>query len=256
LFFLGIAEYLITVPALQFLLGERGPTSALVAICVSIASVAYAHIMGASLKERLNKARPQTSSATFLPIITTSLLVSTISFLSYIRGAYTSQTAGNLSQLSEDSRIWFLTLMYVVVQLTFISLGVYLAFLHHSEIESKKLRSEVVRFVWSIRLKTNLRKIAHTKAQLNKLEMQINQFEKQGQLILTSQINKLLAMYEEMCALYRSSNIHARKDELDGSHISLQEQKILFGSSLENQISLSFQKTEGTDSERLEALSR
>jgi hypothetical protein len=33
----------------------------------------------------------------------------------------------------------------------------------------------------------------------------------------------LQAQYAEVCAIYRDANIHARKDEIDGAHISFDE---------------------------------
>lgn len=227
LFFIGIAEYVITVPALQFLLGERGATAALAAFCISVASVGFAHVFGGALKERMNRAKPQTGIATIIPAVLVTLMTLTILYLSYIRGAYVNETAGNLNQIDSEMRVWFLTGLYTVMQAMFISLGTYLAFLHHSEVESKYFRAIAVRLYWNYISKKNLREIAKISSMLERVNRGLSNHDQQEKVILLSEIEKYQSLYEEACAIYRSANIHARKDELNGAHEALQELAIV-----------------------------
>ena len=48
--------------------------------------------------------------------------------------------------------------------------------------------------------------------------------------VLESKKILLRAQYEEVCAIYRDSNIHARRDEMDGAHISLKSLELDFRS--------------------------
>ena len=52
---LGYGEFLITVPALRFLLGERNATATIVAGSVSFLTIATAHALGISLKTKLDR---------------------------------------------------------------------------------------------------------------------------------------------------------------------------------------------------------
>jgi hypothetical protein len=44
--------------------------------------------------------------------------------------------------------------------------------------------------------------------------------------VLSSRLQLLIAQYREVCAVYRDANIHARRDEIHGSHPSLLEEPL------------------------------
>jgi len=46
--------------------------------------------------------------------------------------------------------------------------------------------------------------------------------------VLESKKILLRAQYEEVCAIYRDANIHARRDEMNGAHISLRPLELDF----------------------------
>jgi len=54
----------------------------------------------------------------------------------------------------------------------------------------------------------------------------LDKLVEQEKVVLESKLNLLSAQYREVCAVYRDSNIHNRRDELDGAHPALKEDEL------------------------------
>ena len=220
---LGSGEFLITAPALRFLLGDNSASANLVAFAVSVLSMAAAHVIGISLKTKLDRSRPQTKLVTVILSIVVSLLVMSVLYLSYIRAAKGIGVAGNLAEIPTSLRLEFLWGLYTILQFTFIAVGSYLSFMHHSETESalgKAKRYYFYRRYLANRMEKKRRKQGASVAEAN---LSMEKLVEQEKVVLESRLNLLSAQYREVCAVYRDSNIHNRRDELDGAHPALKE---------------------------------
>jgi len=220
---LGSGEFLITAPALRFLLGDNSASANLVAFAVSVLSMAAAHVIGISLKTKLDRSRPQTKLVTVILSIVVSLLVMSVLYLSYIRAAKGIGVAGNLAEIPTSLRLEFLWGLYTILQFTFIAVGTYLSFMHHSETESalgKAKRYYFYRRYLANRMEKKRRKQGASVAEAN---LSMEKLVEQEKVVLESRLNLLSAQYREVCAVYRDSNIHNRRDELDGAHPALKE---------------------------------
>lgn len=226
LFVLGFGEYLITVPALKFLLGEKNSSAVLVAFAVSILSMAGAHVIGVSLKTKLDRSRPQTKLATVILSVVVSFLVASILYLSYIRAAKGFGVSNNLKEIPVSLRLEFLWGLYAVLQFTFVVVGSYLSFMHHSETESSLGKAKQV-LRWRKFLANRMEKKRRKQgASVEEANLNMAELIEQEKVVLESRLNLLSAQYREVCAVYRDSNIHNRRDELDGAHPALKEEPL------------------------------
>ena len=220
---LGSGEFLITAPALRFLLGDNSASANLVAFAVSVLSMAAAHVIGISLKTKLDRSRPQTKLVTVILSIVVGLLAVSVLYLSYIRAAKGIGVAGNLAEIPKSLKLEFLWGLYTILQFTFIAVGTYLSFMHHSETESalgKAKRYYFYRRYLANRMEKKRRKQGASVAEAN---LSMEKLVEQEKVVLESRLNLLSAQYREVCAVYRDSNIHNRRDELDGAHPALGE---------------------------------
>ena len=223
---LGYGEFLITVPALRFLLGERNATATIVAGSVSFLTIATAHALGISLKTKLDRSKPHAELVTVYLIVVASLVGVTVLFLSYIRAAKGFSVSGNLTEIPENLRIWFLMGLYSILQFSFMAVGSYLSFLHHSEIEAALNRARLV-YTWKkFRLGRISRNSSKKGSNLEATDVDLGQAIEREKEVLSSRLQLLIAQYREVCAVYRDANIHARRDEIHGSHPALLEEPL------------------------------
>lgn len=223
---LGSGEFLITAPALRFLLGEASGSANLVAFSVSVLSMAAAHVIGVSLKTKLDRSRPQTKLVTIILAVVVGLLAASVLYLSYIRAAKGFGVSNNLKEVPESLRLEFLWGLYTVLQFTFIAVGSYLSFMHHSETESalgRAKRTHLLRKFLASRMEKKRRKQG---ASVEEANLAMDKLVEQEKVVLESKLNLLSAQYREVCAVYRDSNIHNRRDELDGAHPALKEEPL------------------------------
>lgn len=223
---LGSGEFLITAPALRLLLGDRKVESNLVAFSVSVLSMAAAHVIGVSLKTKLDRSRPQTKIVTIILAVVVGFLVATVLYLSYIRAAKGFAVSNNLTEIPESLRLEFLWGLYAILQFTFIAVGSYLSFLHHSETQSALGRAKriyLARKYFASRMEKKRRKQG---ASVEEANLAMDKLVDQEKVVLESKLNLLSAQYREVCAVYRDSNIHNRRDELDGAHPALKEEPL------------------------------
>jgi hypothetical protein len=95
--------------------------------------------------------------------------------------------------------------------------------MHHSETESalgKATRSYLLRKYLVNRVEKKRRKQG---ASVEEANLSLEKLVEQEKVVLESKLNLLSAQYREVCAVYRDSNIHNRRDELDGAHPALKE---------------------------------
>jgi len=228
LILLFVGEFTITAPAFRVLLGESRGTSLLVTLAVSGLSVGAAHILGIYLKSLFDRSRPKSGIYNAIFITGAVFLTVTIVYLSYIRAANSALYAGMITEIPQAWRLEFLWSFYTVLQLTFIAFGTAISFMHYSEIETALRRAKIK--VWFLRrLQTNRdkKKIA-SGTSVEGTQVDTSKVLDQELEVLESKKILLRAQYEEVCAIYRDANIHARRDEMDGAHIALRPLELDF----------------------------
>lgn len=230
LIMLFIGEYIITAPAFRVLLGEKRSQSVIAAVAVSLLSVVAAHIFGVYIKSLFDRSRPKSGifSAVFITVATA--LTATIVYLSYIRGSSSVLSSGMLTEIPDNWKLEFLWGLYIVIQMTFVCVGTALSFMHYSEVESTLRRAKV--YVWFLRRLKERREKKRSKSGSSVEESQIDVTKMLDQELEVLESKKILlrAQYEEVCAIYRNSNIHARRDEMDGAHVALRPLELDFRS--------------------------
>jgi len=221
LILLFIGEFTITAPAFRVLLGESRGTSLLVTLTVSGLSVGAAHILGIYLKSLFDRSRPKSGIYNAIFITGAVLLTGTIVYLSYIRAANSALYAGMITEIPQAWRLEFLWSFYTILQLTFIAFGTAISFMHYSEIETALRRAKIK--VWFLRRVQNNRDKKKTASGSSVEGTQVDTSKMLDQELEVLESKKILlrAQYEEVCAVYRDANIHARRDEIDGAHIAL-----------------------------------
>jgi len=230
LILLFVGEFTITAPAFRVLLGESRGTSLLVTLAVSGLSVGAAHILGIYLKSLFDRSRPKSGIYNAIFITGAVFLTVTIVYLSYIRAANSALYAGMITEIPQAWRLEFLWSFYTVLQLTFIAFGTAISFMHYSEIETALRRAKIK--VWFLRrLQTNRdKKKVSSGTSVEGTQVDTSKVLDQELEVLESKKILLRAQYEEVCAIYRDANIHARRDEMDGAHIALRPLELDFRS--------------------------
>ena len=230
LILLFIGEFTITAPAFRVLLGESRGTSLLVTLTVSGLSVGAAHILGIYLKSLFDRSRPKSGIYNAIFITGAVFLTGTIVYLSYIRAANSALYAGMITEIPQAWRLEFLWSFYTILQLTFIAFGIAISFMHYSEIETALRRAKIK--VWFLRRLQNNRDKKKTASGSSVEGTQVDTSKMLDQELEVLESKKILlrAQYEEVCAVYRDANIHARRDEIDGAHIALRPLELDFRS--------------------------
>jgi hypothetical protein len=88
-------------------------------------------------------------------------------------------------------------------------------------------------YVWFLRRLKDRRDKKRSKSGSSVEESQIDVSKMLDQELEVLESKKILlrAQYEEVCAIYRDANIHARRDEMDGAHVALRPLELDFRSS-------------------------
>ena len=206
LFICTIAELIVTIPALQFLMGEKRQFATLLAFALGTATFFGAHFLGTTLKKRQDRSLPQPTTDIVLVTIMTSIVFFAITVLAYVRANQTLPFASNFVELPDQWKLEALWFIWTVWQITFFCIATVASFKHHSEAVGRLNRAKQIRFFRRRQLDRAKTQFSRSKAELDGLE-ELNQREK-----------LLEAHYRQACALYVDSNIHARRQSIKGDH--------------------------------------
>ena len=218
LFICTIAELIVTIPALQFLMGEKRQFATLLAFALGTATFFGAHFLGTTLKKRQDRSLPQPTTDIVLVTIMTSIVFFAITVLAYVRANQTLPFASNFVELPDQWKLEALWFIWTVWQITFFCIATVASFKHHSEAVGRLNRAKQIRFFRRRQLERAKSKFSRSKAELDGLEIDwipsLNQ-----EIEELNQREKLLeAHYRQACALYVDSNIHARRQSIKGDH--------------------------------------
>lgn len=218
LFLLASGEILITAPALIDLFNDLEWIAYIIAAAVGLLTVVFAHILGISLKMKLDRQRPQEGWVVKLLIPLSTVVFTAVVILAILRAGQTLDKLANFNVVTNElGQKVFLFGFFLFLQLAFIGVAAMLAFLHHSQLEHE-LRA-VKRELKSLeKARKSLVDEYDSIASQSFLSEDIIRVAREE---LVAKIEVIESNYAAAAAIYCDSNIHARRDAIDAAHISM-----------------------------------
>lgn len=199
---LAIGEYFVTLPAVEILLNDEGWKAWVITGSFSVLSILAAHLIGLTFKIEIDRDKPQPGAQKWGAGIIFFGITSVVLFLSAVRSKSVSSVPVRFG-LSDKA---FGTLLFFLVQMTFIICAIALSYYNHSEVESEitSTRRRIKRLTNKIRSVTKARLIpSRGNLTPEKKEVQVK--------AIVTHMRLLEAEYRELCSIYRGSNLLAQK---------------------------------------------
>jgi hypothetical protein len=217
-----VGEILVTAPALVQLFGEGEWQSWVIAVAVGFLPVTGAHLIGTFLKSRLDRQRPQESWVKIIYAVIFVILILAIIVLGVLRAGITEGNLLDFVIVPKDQTKQFLVLFFIALQLGFFTVAIGLGFLHHSPAAEALADAKK-----ELKLLKNEEKEIQVPLSKYKSKSGLSIEEVDAKIrSLKSEIEILSKEFEIAVSIYREANIHARRDEMDGSHPALQSTEI------------------------------
>lgn len=199
---LAIGEYFVTLPAVETLLNDEGFKAWIITGSFSALSILAAHIIGLTFKVEIDRDRPQPGSQKWGAIIIGFGLMLVILFLSAVR----SKGVNSVPVKFGMSDKVFGTVLFFLIQMTFILCAIALSYYNHSEIETdiSRAKRKIKQLTKKIRTLTRSRLIPD-RGNLTPEKRIV-----QEKAIITH-MRLLEAEYRELCSIYRGANLLAQK---------------------------------------------
>lgn len=211
-------EFLVTVPAVEIILNDEGLKAQLITASFSVLSIVFSHIMGMTLKLQVDRQEPAPAWQLRSIWIIAAFLGVLVLQLSALRSGNVLSVPFSFG-LSQGA---FGTLLFFVLQGTFIACAAALAYYNHSEVESNIRRT-----------KKALKKLNRDWARKKKMlispagshitpEKQVVQLK-----ALLAAMNLVETEYKHVCAEYRGANLLSQKESLASEGIGLDEVRLV-----------------------------
>ena len=189
-----------------------------VALAVGFLTVVGAHIIGLSLKLKLDRQRPQEGWVIKMLFPFSTVLLLAVIAVGYVRSAQALGALQNFNIIqSEIGRRIFLIFFFVLLQLAFIAVAIMLSFLHYSKSEHD-LRDAKREYKKLKKIHGKIMQNYQELASKSFITQEIVEIEREK---LLSSIKLIETEYLAACSVYVDGNIHARRDEMNGAHVSL-----------------------------------
>jgi uncharacterized membrane protein YidH (DUF202 family) len=185
---LAIGEYLVTLPAVAKILNDEGLKGWLITASFSFLSIICAHIIGLTLKMQADRVNPQPRWQIWGMAILALFVTIVILLLSAIR----SDSVQSVPFSFGLSMTAFGTLLFFVVQMSFVLSAMALSYFNHAEVEVQLDKSKMI--PGRTEMTPEKRRI-----QREALQSAMWQFE---------------AEYRELCAEYRGANLLAQAEAM------------------------------------------
>ncbi len=215
---LASGEVFVTAPALVELFNKLEWIAYVIAAAAGLLTVVFAHIVGISLKMKLDRHEPQENWVIKTLIPLTFVVFMAVISLAFLRSGQVLGQLANFNILTEEwSKRLFLIVFFVMLQLAFIGIAAKLAFLHYSqqEHELRKAKRELRKVEKERKKLTDEFSTIATQSFLSEDLIDISREE------LRAKIDLIASNYAAATAVYCDSNIHARRDEINASHAAL-----------------------------------
>ena len=214
---LAVGEYFVTLPAVEILLNDEGWKAWIITGSFSALSILAAHLIGLTLKIEIDRDKPQPSSQKWGAALIFFGITSVVLFLSAIRSKSVSSVPVRFG-LSDKA---FGTLLFFLIQMTFVICAIALSYYNHSEVESEisSTKRKIKKLTSKIRNVTKARLIpSRGNLTPEKKEVQIK--------AIVTHMRLLEAEYRELCAVYRGSNLLAQKINFNSPGPGLTESEL------------------------------
>ena len=203
LFALTVGEFFVTLPAVELLLGDEKWKAYIITSSLAVLSIIAAHIIGLTFKIAIDRDSPQPNSQRWFAGVIGVFVVIIVLMLSSLRSAKISSVPVKLG-LPDDPA--FGTVLFFMIQMTFVMCAVALSYYNHSENESEIARAK--------------RKIKQLTRKVRSL-VKANLIPDTGNLTPEKRIVQMKSIltdmrilegeYRELCAIYRGANLLAQK---------------------------------------------
>jgi uncharacterized membrane protein YciS (DUF1049 family) len=202
---LAIGEYLVTLPAVAKILNDEGLKGWLITASFSFLSIICAHIIGLTLKMQADRVNPQPRWQIWGMAILALFVTIVILLLSAIR----SDSVQSVPFSFGLSMTAFGTLLFFVVQMSFVLSAMALSYFNHAEVEVQldKSKRKVKRITRKIK------RISKAKMIPGRTEMTPEKRRIQREA-LQSAMWQFEAEYRELCAEYRGANLLAQAEAM------------------------------------------
>ena len=218
LLLLASGEVLITAPALIELFNDLEWVAYIIAGAVGLLTVVFAHILGISLKMKLDRHRPQEGWVIKLLIPLSTVVLTAVIILAILRAGQTLDQIANFNVVtSELGKKIFLFGFFLILQLAFIFIAAMLAFLHHSQLHHD-LRAVKRELKTLEKARKSLVAEYDAIASQSFLSEDIIRVAREE---LVARVQVIESNYAAAAAIYCDSNIHARRDAIDAAHVSM-----------------------------------
>lgn len=218
LILLALGEVFLTAPALVKLFGDIEVFAWTVAVAVGFLTVVGAHIIGLSLKLKLDRQRPQEGWVIKMLFPFSGILLAAVVVVGYVRSAQALTALQNFNII--ESPFWrrvFLVFFFVLLQLAFMAVAIMMSFLHYSKSEHD-LNQAKKQFNEMKKAQDSRIKEYQQLSSRSFITEDVVEIEREK---LISSIKLIETEYLAACSIYVDANIHARRDELNGAHVSL-----------------------------------
>lgn len=202
---LAVGEFLVTLPAVAKILNDEGVKGFLITASFSFLSIICAHIVGLTLKMQADRVNPQPRWQIWGIIILGLFVTIVILLLSAIR----SESVQSVPFSFGLSMTAFGTLLFFVVQMSFVLSAMALSYFNHAEVEVQLDRAK--RRVK--RATKKIKRISKAKMIPGRSEMTPEKLLIQREA-LCSAMWQLEAEYREICAEYRGANLLAQAEAM------------------------------------------
>ena len=202
---LAVGEFLVTLPAVAKILNDEGVKGFLITASFSFLSIICAHIVGLTLKMQADRVNPQPRWQIWGIIVLGLFVTIVILLLAAIR----SDSVQSVTFSFGLSMTAFGTLLFFVVQMSFVLSAMALSYFNHAEVEVQLDRAK--RRVK--RATKKIKRISKAKMIPGRSEMTPEKLLIQREA-LCSAMWQLEAEYREICAEYRGANLLAQAEAM------------------------------------------
>lgn len=218
LFALAIGEYFVTLPAVEVLMNDYGWKAVVITGSFAVLSILGSHIIGLTFKIDIDRDKPQPMQQRWGALLIFIFVLLVVLMLSSLRSG-TVQGVPFKFGLSSD--ILFGTILFFIIQMSFIFCAIALSYYNHSELESEisKTKNKIKKLTYDIQ--------KNTKANLipDKGNLTTDKKVIQVKAIITH-MRLLEAEYRELCSIYRGANLLAQKDSFSSAGRGLTEKEL------------------------------
>jgi hypothetical protein len=200
---LSVGEFFVTLPAVELLLNDEPLNAYIITGSLAILSIIAAHIIGLTFKIAIDRDRPQPNGQRWFAAVVAVFIVLVVLMLSSLRSGNVSGVPVKLGLPNDQA---FGTLLFFIIQMTFIMCAVALSYYNHSENES-----DIARTKRKIKqLTRKIRSLTRSRMTPSRGNLTPEKRVVQEKAIITH-MRLLEAEYRELCAIYRGANLLAQK---------------------------------------------